>query len=208
MALAIKARNTTATTKGQVKELRRQGYVPISIQHKGEDTLHLETETRYLNDFIVRHGEGALMDIEVENTPGKLRALVNGVQRHPVTHVVIQATFQKISAGDEVKTHVPLSITGEPESVKYGDRILQTSLDSVEVRCQPDALPNQITVDISHLGADDKLHVSDLPKIAGVTYVTAADSLIVMLAPPAKIEAADAALDAAKAETEAANAAG
>ncbi len=207
MALAIKARNTTATTKGQVKELRRQGYIPISIQHRGEETLHLETETRYINEFIARHGEGALMDIEVENTPGKLRALVNGVQRHPVTHVVIQATFQKISAGDEVKTHVPIMITGEPESVKYGDRILQTLLDSVEVRCQPDALPDHITVDISAMATDARLHVSDLPKIKGVTYVTSADSLVLMLATPAKMEAADIALDAAKAESEAANAA-
>ena len=207
MALAIKARSTTATTKGQVKELRRQGYVPISIQHKGEDTLHLETETRYLNDFIARHGEGALMNIEVENTPGKLRALVHGVQRHPVTQVVMQATFQKISAGDEVKTHVPIMITGEPESVKLGERILQTLLDSVEVRCQPDALPDHISLDIAHLSVDDRIHVSDLPKIAGVTYTTAADSLVVMLVAPAKLEAADEALDNAAADTAAANAA-
>ncbi len=207
MALAIKARNTTATTKGQVKDLRRKGFIPISIQHKGEDTLHLETETRYINEFIARHGEGALMDIEVENTPGKLRALVHGVQRHPVTQVVMQATFQKISAGDEVKTHVPIHIVGEPESVKYGDRILQTSLDSVEIRCQPDALPDHITVDIAHLGADDRVHVSDLPKIAGVTYTTSADSLVVMLTAPAKLEAADQALDNAAAESAATNAA-
>lgn len=207
MALAIKARNTTATTKGQVKELRRNGFIPISIQHKGEETLHLETEARYINDFIAKHGEGALMDIEVENTPDKLRALVHGVQRHPVTAFIMQATFQKISAGDEVKTHVPIHVIGEPESVKYGERILQTSLDSVEVRCQPDALPDHITVDIAHLGTDGRIYVSDLPKIAGVTYTTSAGSLVVMLAAPAKLEAADEALDNAAAESTAANAA-
>jgi len=46
-----------------------------------------------------------------------------------------------------------------------------------------------------------------LPKIAGVTYTTSADSLVVMLTAPAKLEAADQALDNAAAESAATNAA-
>ena len=31
-----------ARTKGEVKRLRLEGYIPISLQHRGEPTLHLQ----------------------------------------------------------------------------------------------------------------------------------------------------------------------
>ena len=48
----------------------------------------------------------------------------------------------------------------------------------VEIECLPKDLPHDITVDISALTIGDSIHVSDLPELEGVKFLTPKEHVI------------------------------
>ncbi len=152
-----------AKTKGAVKQLRRDGFVPVSIQHKGMPTEHYQLEAKALDDFIRRYGEATFVDLVTASDSSHQRAIVCGIQRDPLSQKLLQVTFQQVRRDDRVKTHVPLHFLGEPEEAKLGAYMTQHALDSLEIECAADSLPAQIDVDISGLQPGRPIRVSDLP---------------------------------------------
>jgi large subunit ribosomal protein L25 len=150
-------------TKGDVNQLRRSGFVPVSIQHKGMPTQHYQLEAKALDDFIRRHGAASFIDLVTVPDNKHQRAIVSSIQRDPISQKLLQVTFQQVRHDDRVKTHVPLVFLGEPEEVKLGTFIAQHALDTLEIECAADKLPDHIDVDISHLQPGHPMRVSDLP---------------------------------------------
>ena len=167
-------------SKGEMKRLRKTGFIPVSIQHKGQGTLHYQLETKPLDDFIRAHGEAAMLELTVEGGASH-QALVHDVQRDGLTRKLLQVTFQSIQRGDVVKVHVPLMFHGEPASVRLGSAVMQHSIEQVEIHCQPGDLPDHITIDVSNMTATDTLRVSDLPHSDKYKIVTSPDTVLVSL---------------------------
>jgi large subunit ribosomal protein L25 len=170
-----------ARTKGELKQLRKTGWIPVSIQHRGEETLHLQQEARPLNDFIHQHGEAALLDLQIQ--PGKKHqtVIVHDIQRDPITQRLLQVTFQKVVRGEAMKVHIPLHFVGEPQAVRDHTAIVQHSVEVVEVRCMPQNIPDHITVDISDMNFGDTIRVSDLPASDHYEILTAPDTVLASL---------------------------
>jgi large subunit ribosomal protein L25 len=181
MLYKLNASPIEAKTKGEVRRLRNTGYVPVSVQHRGDATLHLMCETKQIHDFIQRHGQSTLIELII--APGKERhnVMVHDVQRDPLTQKVIQVTYQKIELTDEIHTHVSINFTGEPEAVKHGTAMAQHALESVEIRCSQQYLPDRFTVDVSHLQFGEVVRVSDIPHDSHVTITTPADTVLMSL---------------------------
>jgi len=170
-----------AHTKGEVKRLRESGYVPVSVQHKGDKTMHLMEEIRPLQDFISHHGQSTLIDLVV--APGNKRhtVMVHDVQRDPLSQKLIHVTYQEISSTDEIHTHVSLFIHGEPLPVKHGSAIAQHPLETIEIRCDQKSLPDRFDVDVSQMELGDVMRVSDIKHDANVKITTPADTVIYSL---------------------------
>ena len=181
MALQLKAALYTARTKGEVKQLRRQGFIPVSIQHKGEETLHLQQEMKPLHDFIRHHGEAALLEITLEPDNRKETVLVHDIQRDPVTSKPLHVTFQKVIRGEKIKTHVPVMLHGTPEVVSDHTAIVDQPVTHVEIRCASEDLPEHLDADISHLNFGEVVRVSDLPKNDKVEILTSPDTVLASL---------------------------
>ena len=169
-----------ANTKGKVKELRRTGNIPVSVQHKGQGTLHYQLETKPLDDFIRAHGQASMLELVVEGG-ARHQALVHDVQRDRLTKKLLQVTFQGVEIGDTVKVLIPIVFHGEPGSVRLKAATLQHAIEQVEVRCQPGDLPDHITVDVSNMTVNDTMRVSDIPKSDKYEILTAPDMLVASL---------------------------
>lgn len=178
MAQQFTASPIRATTKGDVKRLRRQGLIPISIQHKGLETLHLQEEARPLEEFIHQHGEAALLEIVVDSDKTRHTVLIHDVQRDPITRRLLQMTFQEVVQGEPTKVHVPIAFHGEPEAVREHAAIVQHATDHLEIRSLPKNLPEHIVVDISGLTPGDALRVANLPPTDRYEILTAADTVL------------------------------
>lgn len=181
MRYQLHASPIEAKTKGEIRRLRNSGYVPVSVQHRGDATLHLMTETKQIHDFIQHHGQSTLIELVVEPGHKKHTVMVHDVQRDPLTQKVIQVTYQKIERTDKIHTHVSINFTGEPEAVKLGTAMAQHPIESVEISCSQKYLPDQFTVDVSHLQFGEVVRVADIPHDKHVTIVTPADTVIMSL---------------------------
>jgi large subunit ribosomal protein L25 len=181
METRLKAAPIQARTKGELKRLRKNGSVPVSLQHKGEETRHYQMPLRPFLDFVRRHGESAIVELEIAGG-GTESALLHEVQRDGVTHLPVQLTFKKVVRGEPIKAHVPVAVEGVPEPVREGTAVLQPGADHVEVRCLPADLPEEIRVDASSLQFGDIIHVSDLSVSERVEVLTTPETVVVSLA--------------------------
>lgn len=181
MAHQLQLNPLEAKTKGEVKRLRKAGYIPVSIQHKDMETQHYQQESRSLEEFLRRYGSAALLELSIAPDNRKQRAIVQQVQRDPLTQNLLQVTFQQVRRGDTVKTQLPLVFTGEPEAVRLNDFMIQHLLDSLDIECDPENLPTHITVDVSNMEAGGVLRVSDLPEDTHYKIMTPDDAVLASL---------------------------
>jgi large subunit ribosomal protein L25 len=170
-----------ANTKGAVKRLRQAGFIPVSLQSKGMTTQHFQQETQPLTEFLRRYGEGALLDLLIAPDDRRQRAIVQSLQRDPLTQKLLQVTFRRLLLDDILRTHVSLLFAGEPQEVRHGEAMLQHQVDRLDIECKQDDLPNQITVNVADLQLGDVVRVSDLPEDPRYKILTAPDMVLASL---------------------------
>jgi large subunit ribosomal protein L25 len=165
----LSAQIRSSTGKAEARRMRRNGMVPGIIYGTGKEPemitlphdkiLHaLEQEAFYSH----------VLDIKLDN--GKSESVVlKDVQRHVFKPKVEHVDFLRVSASEKLTMHIPLHYLGEEEAagVKDGGVVSKVMTD-IEVKCLPKDLPEFIAVDITNLGLDEALHISDIKLPKGV----------------------------------------
>lgn len=146
--------------------LRRNGKVPgviygakkdaLSITVSHDDILHaLENEAFYSSIIAVK-------------VDGKIqKAVLKDLQRHAYKPKITHVDFLRVDDKTEIHVHVPLHFVGECPAVKEGG-VVNHLVNEIEVVCLPKDLPEFIEIDLSSLGLDQTIHLSELKVPAGV----------------------------------------
>jgi len=201
-SVPLKAYQRSQTRRSEVKKLRESGRVPSTIYCRLNKAQNLELNAREFDDVIHRAvSENLLIDLAVENDAhAKRLALLQEVQHHPVTRKVLHVDFHEVAEDEKVTVMVPLETVGEPAGVKSGGGILEHVVFKLKVRSLPKDLPEQITVDVSHLEIGKSIHLSDLKAPEGVELLGDKHVTIASVAVPrAEVEVVPAAGEAAAA---------
>ncbi len=167
--ILLEAESRSDLGKGASRRLRRlENKVPAIIYggDKKPKSIHfqhnkvikaLETESIYSSIF----------DITVD---GKTEhVILKALQRHPYKPVIMHMDLQRVSPKDVLVKLVPIHFTNEQQSpgIKAGG-IINHTMTQVEIRCQAKDLPEFIEVDMTSIGMDDVVHLSDLKLPKGV----------------------------------------
>ncbi|HAT2066176.1 TPA: 50S ribosomal protein L25/general stress protein Ctc [Legionella pneumophila] len=167
--IQLEAQSRTDMGKGASRRLRRlENKVPAVIYggNKKPMAIHfshnkvikaLETESIYSSVFDIT------VDGKVEHV------ILKALQRHPYKPIVLHMDLQRVSSKDILVKLVPVHFINEEQSpgIKAGG-IVQHTMTQVEIRCQAKDLPEFIEVDMSKVGMDDVVHLSDLKLPKGV----------------------------------------
>jgi len=78
-----------------------------------------------------------------------------------------------------IRVTVPVMAKGEARGVKVDAGILELVLREIEVECLPGDIPERIEIDVTDLGINDALRVSDIPAIAKVKVLESPDQVVV-----------------------------
>ena len=157
--------------KGASRRLRREDKLPGIIYGGEEAPVSITLDHNKVNnsaDFEAFYSH--VLEI---NLDGKgVEVLVKDMQRHPFKPKITHIDFQRVIAGQDVHTNVPLHFVNEEKSaaVKAGG-IAQHHVTEIEVTCLPKNLPEFIEVDMAGVEMGQTLHLSDLPLPAGVSSV-------------------------------------
>ena len=192
--------------KGASRRLRREDKLPGIIYGGEEAPVSITLDHNKVNnsaDFEAFYSH--VLEI---NLDGKVvEVLVKDMQRHPFKPKITHIDFQRVIAGQDVHTNVPLHFVNEEKSaaVKAGG-IAEHHVTEIEVTCLPKNLPEFIEVDMAGVEMGQTLHLSGLTLPAGVSSVELAkndeahDLAVVTVKPAPK--AADAEEDGEEAASE------
>ena len=157
--------------KGASRRLRREDKLPGIIYGGEEAPVSITLEHNKVNnaaDFEAFYSHVLTLNVDGKAT----EVLVKDMQRHPYKPKIMHIDFQRVVAGQDVHTNVPLHFVNEEQSaaVKAGG-IAEHHVTEIEVTCLPKDLPEFIEVDMAAVEMGQTLHLSDLTLPAGVASV-------------------------------------
>lgn len=192
MKFQIEAQARDATGRAANRELRMAGRVPAVVYGGGQDPSAVSLDH---NSLIRQMDQEAFYTSILTLSVGKdaHSVVVKDVQRHPARQDVIHLDFQRIVEDEEITLHVPIHLVGEEKAIgvkEQGGQIEQSMTD-IEISCLPRHLPEFIAVDVSGLGLNEILHLSDVAFPEGVESVALShgqDNAVVSIHPPRREE--------------------
>lgn len=165
----LAAEKRTSHGKGSARALRRAEKVPAIVYSKGREPLSLALP---YNALILQYRKGRFQShlVELDISGEKIRALPQEVQLHPVTDKIEHVDFIRVEKGVAMRVKVPVKFLNQEKStgLKRGG-VLNIVRHEVEFLCDPDAIPEQIEVDIADLDIGDSVHINDIRLPAGIT---------------------------------------
>ncbi|MDA7610530.1 50S ribosomal protein L25 [Verrucomicrobia bacterium] len=162
-AVALNAQSRSELRRTRVKKIRASGLLPGVLYGCQKDPKPL---TVCAKDFerMVKHSasENLLVKLAVEGDGGHL-ALVQEVQRHPLSGLPLHVDFRAVVEDQPVILSIPIEPRGEAHGVKNEGGNLEHVLFSVKIKALPKDLPEVILVDVTELRSGQTLHLGDLP---------------------------------------------
>ena len=178
--------------KGAARATRRAGKVPGVIYGGNQEPNLIALDPRVVIRELHRPGwQSRLYEISAGADP--IRALIRGVQYHPVTDSPEHVDFQRLVPGEPIKVAIPVHFENDAISpgIKRG-AVLNVVRHAVEVWCDADKIPEQFTADLGPLDFNDNVRWHDLKGTEGARPVIARDFVVATVVPPTKIEVAPA----------------
>ncbi|MCK5540610.1 MAG: 50S ribosomal protein L25 [Deltaproteobacteria bacterium] len=189
--LAVETR--TENGKGYARKLRRTGKIP-AVRYGRQCPVSIYAVDRLVMErFLSEGGSSSLVALDVDGAGQNddLLSIVKDIQRDPVSGRIIHADFYGVRYGEPIIVEVPLVFEGKAAGVLEGG-LLQPARRSLEIRCLPRQIPENIVVDVTALGIGDAIHVNDL-EAEGVEFTATANFTIVTVQNiiAAEVEAVD-----------------
>ena len=188
--VSIEAEVRARAGKGAARATRRAGKVPAVVYGGHREPNLIALDPRVVLRELHRGGwQSRQYEIQLGGQP--IRALIRGVQFHPVTDAPEHVDFQRLISGERIRVTVPVHFEGEAVSpgLKRGGN-LNVVRHSVEVMCDPDQIPDQFTADLSDKDFNDNIRWHDLTGTEHSRPVSTQDFVVATVAPPTKQEAA------------------
>jgi len=159
------------------RRLRKSGKVPGVVYGAPDGScINFAADARELRRVLL--AGSAVFDVAVD---GKARpVIVKDQHHHPIRDHVIHIDLLEVRLDEKIQTTVALEITGVEESpgVKEGG-VLEHVTRELNVMALPTDIPENITVDVSHLEIAGTMHLSEVSAPAGVELLDDLEETIV-----------------------------
>lgn len=179
--LALNAESRQETGKIFNRRLRRSGRIP-AVVYGGDNQQKLSVDTLEFSNLFKNISENFLIQLKVDGKETK-EVLVKDYQSDYVKGEITHIDFFEVSRGQTLHTQVPVHVEGSAIGVRDGG-VLEQLLHTLQVECLPKDIPEEIVVDVSKLGGNEALHVSDLQLPAGVASLDSLETVIATVTMP------------------------
>lgn len=197
--IALSGTLRTATGTKDAAQLRREKRVPC-VLYGGENTVHFSVEAAALRKIIFTPDVNG---IEIDLDGRKALAVVQAKQFHPTSDQVTHVDFLELDQNKEATTRLSLRLKGQPAGVRAGGA-LSNPLRKLRVKGLPAHIPTHLELDVTELGINGSIRVSDL-SFEGLTLLERPEDVVAAVKMAKKKEevAAPTAAAPAAAKTEA-----
>jgi large subunit ribosomal protein L25 len=190
----LKAQAREGVGKGAARELRRQGRVPAVIYGDKKPPVTVSVEYKDALKFIYAGGfKSHVLDLDVDGTVHQV--IPRDYQLDVVMDQPVHIDFLRVSGNATLHVEVHVEFTNEEKSpgLKRGGT-LNVVRHTVELIAPANAIPEQITVDLSGYEIGDSIHISAVTLPKGVKpAITDRDFTIATVVAPSGLKSAEAA---------------
>jgi large subunit ribosomal protein L25 len=192
------------TTKGSpaARRLRAEGHIPGVIYGQGMTPVSVTVERRDLRLALSGPaGSNTVLTLEVDGK--SYPAVVKDMQRHPIRRTVAHIDFLQVNMNEEITVSVAVHLVGEAKAVAAEGGLVDASVDTIEVSCTPNNMPNAFEIDITDMQPGDVIRLADVPMPKGVTALGDPEMPVVTILITSAAEAAADEAEAAEGDAEA-----
>ena len=143
--------------KSGSQKLRDEGLVPC-VLYGGNEQVHFSAPMILFRD-VVYTNEAHFVHLNIEGE--ECQAILQEVQFHPVSEIILHADFLRISDERKVKMNIPIRLVGEAPGVAKGGALVRKRA-ALKVYGFPHDLPDHIDVDVSSLDFHHAIKVGDM----------------------------------------------
>ena len=187
--IVVEVSERTDRGKGAAGRRRRRGEIPGIVYGLGLPPFSVAAESRRIEQVLhLESGINTIFNLSLAGQDKSRAVMIRDLQRDPVTDRLVHVDFVRVDLARAVRVQVPVRLIGVPEGVRTEGGILEYVLREVEVECLPTAIPEHLDVDVSALHLNQKVSVADLAAAEGVKILEEPDSILAVVAPPAKEE--------------------
>jgi large subunit ribosomal protein L25 len=198
--------------KSDAQKVRDDGMVPC-VLYGGSEQVHFIAPMILFREVIFTN-EAHFVHLNIEGD--ECQAILQEVQFHPVSEILLHADFLRISGDRKIKMQIPVRLVGQAAGVSKGGTLVRKRA-ALKIYAFPNDMPDHIDVDVSELDFHHAIKVSDMkrdklefldPKAAAIAAVEVPRAAKMAAEDAAAAAAAAAAAPAAGAEGAPAAAAG
>jgi large subunit ribosomal protein L25 len=145
----------------KLKKLRIEGFIPANIFGVDFKSTAVTTSFKdFMHTYKIAKETGVVyIQLDKEEIP----VLIQHVQLHPVTDLILHVDLRKIDLKKKIETHVPIQTIGQSEAVAKKGGVLLTHMEKLLVEALPQNIPQTIKIDISVLkDIGNEIKVSDI----------------------------------------------
>jgi large subunit ribosomal protein L25 len=189
--------------KADAQKLRDEGLVPC-VLYGGEQQIHFYSPMILFRELVYTN-EAHFVHINIEGE--EAQAILQEVQFHPVSEIILHADFLKIAEDRKIKMNIPARLVGQAPGVAKGGALVRKRA-ALKVYGFPKDMPDHIDVNVSELDFHHAVKVGDM-KLEGLDFLDPKQATIAAVEVPrsAKLAAEDAAAAPAEGAAPAAGAA-
>ena len=175
--------------KADSQRLREEGLVPC-VLYGGNEQIHFYSPMILFRELVYTN-EAHFVRINIEGE--EAQAILQEVQFHPVSEVILHADFLRITEDRKVKMNIPVRLVGQAPGVAKGGTLVRKKA-SLKVYGFPKTMPDHIDVDVAELDFHHAIKVGDI-KAEGLDFLDPKQSSIAVVEVPraAKMAAEEAA---------------
>jgi large subunit ribosomal protein L25 len=171
--------------KKDAKQARKAGKVPCVV-YGGQEQVHF-----YLEETDFKHilftPETFRIKLNVDQKEHDV--ILQDVQYHPVTDLVLHADFYEISADRPVKVSIPVELTGTSKGVLRGGKLVM-KFRKLLVKGLIGDIPDKIVVNITKLDIGGSIKISDV-KVENVELLDPRNAMVVTVRTARVVAAAE-----------------
>lgn len=174
-----------ATGKGVARKLRQDGKIP-GVLYGGDRAVPLTLDPKdILRVLNSQAGENAIVQLNLSGEKTQERKVIlRELQYDSIRRRLLHVDFYEVAMDEELEVRVPVELTGVPVGVEHDGGVLTQLLFEIHIKCLPDEIPDQVSIDVSELNIGDSRHVSDLTVPTEITVLDDLETAVVNVEAP------------------------
>ena len=164
--------------KNAARRVRVAGLIPAVVYGAGVESVAITLDPKQITKILHSDsGHNTIFDLSVEGNAAA-KAMIVDWQYEPIKGKLLHVDLKRIAMDKAMRVSVPIMLDGVPVGVRVDGGILDQILREVEMECLPGDIPSHINVDVTNLGLNEAIHVSDLPHGGKYKFLAAEDALV------------------------------